>query len=329
MAPREQGDVSTAHVHDVVREIAGDSCGAVCTFKVVDRAMEIPVVNDAWSAATSLTSACPYVDSMCSCVKHTASNLGCKAEDILPEGVKDKVQSVVSSLDSLACTGLCKLTHYIPRLTTPTPELLKDAKESTCSFIGATTEYLASFQLSQLSLRVGDRGLQKLEAVMQSVGVSDSMVKRLRRGAKAVRRAGARRAGLDKPTWMGALTEILGINVLLTALGLELVYTKEARSSRKVNLSLGLAETVSESEGDLDYCPSEGSSDSSLEYDSDNEKCIYEDEHAQVLVEDTGDEGESSVINAADYDCSGGCTNALNNNKEDRMHKSEDKTVVK
>jgi len=298
---------------------------------VVDRAMEIPVVNDAWSAATSLASTCPYVDYMCSCVKHTAENIGCKAEDILPEGVKDKVQSVVSSLDSLACTGLCKLTHYIPRLTTPTPELLEDAKESTCSFLGATTEYLASFQLSQLSLRVGDRGLQMLEAVIQSVGVTDTMVKRLRRGAKAVRRAGARRAGLDKPTWMGALVEILGINVLLTALGLELVYTREPKSSRKkVNLSLGLAETViSESEGDFDYYPSDGSegtSDESLEYDSDNEKCIYEDEHAQVLVEDTGDEGESSVINAADYDCSGGCTN-VNNNKEDLKHKSEENFV--
>jgi hypothetical protein len=113
MAPRETDASSSAACVSVPAESSG--------FKVVTLAMELPVVNDAVSAASAVAG--PYVESLlgrCSPVMDSLPELPC--------GLKVTVGSAVDSLDSLACSGLERLTEQIPSLAIPTPDLLEIMK---------------------------------------------------------------------------------------------------------------------------------------------------------------------------------------------------------
>ena len=48
-------------------------------------------------------------------------------------------------------------------MSSPTPELLENAKEAASGYLSLLTEYLASFGLAQLSLKLADQGLELLE----------------------------------------------------------------------------------------------------------------------------------------------------------------------
>ena len=51
----------------------------------------------------------------------------------------------------------------VPSLSSPTPELLENAKEAASGYLSLLTEYLASLGLAQLSLKLADQGLELLE----------------------------------------------------------------------------------------------------------------------------------------------------------------------
>ena len=54
------------------------------------------------------------------------NNLSCRAEISVGQETKDKITSVVETLDTLACSGLASLTDMVPGLKKP--ELLEDVK---------------------------------------------------------------------------------------------------------------------------------------------------------------------------------------------------------
>jgi hypothetical protein len=73
-------------------------------------------------------------------------------------------------------------------------QLLAILQVATVWYLDTAAEYLASFKVAQLCLKVGDRVLGMLESAVGSSGKTG----KLRRAARALRRAGARRAGVSR-----------------------------------------------------------------------------------------------------------------------------------
>jgi len=252
------------------------------SFKVADKAMDIPVVNDAVSEVTKITAPiAPYLEEGMRIIKD-------KAGESMSENLKDKVGSCVSSLDSLACNGLDQLTTAVPSLRSATPELVETTKETACTFLDNIQEYLASFKLSQIGIRVVDAYLSVVESPVSLVSSSVSTkVRDIRRHLRAVRRAGAKRAGY--PSKEGSLllqvAKVFRLNILLGLLGMQLVGADEeplASSPTKAKVRGEVVEEVDEdSEVDPDYVLSSESEDS-LEYRSETE-VSQEDSQEDVL----------------------------------------------
>merc|ERR1712243_153318 len=244
------------------------------TYKVADKAMDIPVVNDVLSGMKKMTDPiAPYVE-------ETYNILKDKAKESLSEEVKEKVESTLGSLgstiDNLACNGLDQLTTAVPSLqTVTTPELMENTKEAAVSAVDAAQEYLASFKVARFGIRVFDAYLSVIEAPLSVLSSSaSSKVQGVRRHLRAVRRAGARRDGEpcnDGPLLM-EMSKVFKLNVLLGFLGMQLVKIEEPRKAATSPLkSEKVSASDSEEEDDPDYVPENRESDDSLEYRSDAE----------------------------------------------------------
>jgi len=308
--------------------------------KVVDAAMELPIIHDAASAASAL--AAPYTSALSPVVG--AVNIVCStAEGQLSSGLKEKMGSAVENLDSIACSGLEQLTERLPSLTVSTPELMVKTKDamSDCMltpnlYFTVATEFVASLAIVQLLLRSTDAVLGKVETTMPSVPVLG-----LRRSARALRRAGRRKtsaprdAGGEKPapnksignaSLLGALADIFCVNFFLAWIGLQMVpaeriiHKKRSQRRRQHTSDLDEEVEVAQKFGDLDfskydssldadYSPSELSGeDDPLEYDSQTdepEPRFVEVAEAEVVEGDLGEEADSVEIRSEDYNSKG------------------------
>merc|ERR1712059_105199 len=227
----------------------------------------------------------------------------------------DQFSAAVTSLDSLACGGLDQLILRVPVLRGSTPEVMETTKEVAASYIGLLTEYIASFTLARVALKVGETGLSMVDSTLKMTGLEEKMpisIDNVRREARALRRAGVRRAVAEFSTaktigevsLLGAVAEIMGVNFFLSALGLTLVPSNNCaadeatatfgmvvKSEWDEDEEMTVQDRLSpekldayESDKDPDYSPSEASDDS-LEYDSDAD--CAEVENADVAeVED-------------------------------------------
>jgi len=251
------------------------------TYKVADKAMDIPLVNDVVSGVKKIADPIsPYVE-------QTYNILKDKAKESLSEEVKEKVESTLGSLgstiDNLACNGLDQLTTAVPSLKTTTStellentnELMETTKEAAVSYMDTAQEYIASYKVARFGIRVFDAYLSMLESPVSLVSSSISTkVQGVRRHLRAVRRAGARRDG--EPCNDGSLliemAAVLKLNILLGFLGMQLVKIDDeplASSPQKDKSGINLDEDEGEEE-DPDYVP-EDTADDSLEYRSDTE----------------------------------------------------------
>eukprot|EP00091_Calanus_sinicus_P003128 TRINITY_DN1328_c0_g1_i4.p1 TRINITY_DN1328_c0_g1~~TRINITY_DN1328_c0_g1_i4.p1 ORF type:complete len:311 (-),score=82.12 TRINITY_DN1328_c0_g1_i4:10-840(-) len=217
--------------------------------KIVDKAFKLPLVNDTYNELTRLAAPMtPLIENMKGNVEKVAPMLESgfitiktKAEEDfihkLPEGTtaniqakldtaKENVTAAVESLDNLACEGLDQLTTKIPALMETTPELMETAKDTTVSYAEHAKEYLASYTLAQIALKLGDKGLEIVADTLKLAGLDQtkplkpvlSGIKTIRRSARAVRRAGAKAAGIEpaktigEASLLGAVAEIVGLN---------------------------------------------------------------------------------------------------------------------
>merc|ERR1712013_895058 len=243
------------------------------TYKVADKAMDIPVVNDVVSGMKKMTDPiAPYVEETYNIVKG-------KAEVSLSSEVKDKVGSTLGSLgskiDNLACNGLDQLTTAVPSLqTVTTPELMENTKEAAVSAVDTAQEYLASFKVARFGIRVFDAYLSVIEAPLSILSSSvSSKVQGVRRHLRAVRRAGARRDGEpcnDGPLLM-EMSKVFKLNILLGFLGMQLVKIEKPHQTAAASPQKEEVASDSEEEDDPDYVPEHRESDDSLEYRSDTE----------------------------------------------------------
>merc|ERR1711942_438402 len=260
------------------------------TYKVADKAMDIPVVNDVVSGMKKMTDPiAPYVEETYNIVKG-------KAEESLSSEVKDKVGSTLGSLgskiDNLACNGLDQLTTAVPSLqTVTTPELMENTKEAAVSAVDTAQEYLASFKVARFGIRVFDAYLSVIEAPLSILSSSvSSKVQGVRRHLRAVRRAGARRDGEpcnDGPLLM-EMSKVFKLNILLGFLGMQLVKIEKPHQTAAASPQKEVV-SDSEEEDDPDYVPEHRESDDSLEYRSDAEATQESQDDDLLIVTDIVD----------------------------------------
>jgi len=311
----------------------------VAHLKIVDKAFELPLVNDTYNEVTRLAAPLsPFVETVKENMEKVTPMLESgfitiktKAEEKLfpqlPEGTtaniqakldtaKENVASAVDNLDSLACEGLDQLTTKLPALKEATPELLETAKDTTVTYAEYAKEYVASYSLAQIALKLGDKGLQMVTDALKLAGLEESKplkpvlsgIKTIRRHARAVRRAGAKAANIQpaktigEASLLGAVAEIVGLNFFLSVVGLQLVPANLQANAKTSELDTTIEEeTIDEklsndriasyvSDEDPDFIPGDASAESAEE-DSEGEEAIIEVvEEAKEKIEEVVDE---------------------------------------
>merc|ERR1719442_67324 len=171
------------------------------------------------------------------------------------------------------------------------PDLVETTKETASNYVDMIEEYVASFGIAQFCIRLVDTGLAVLESPVSLVSTSIcSKVQHVRRHLRAVRRAGAKRAGYpckEGPVLL-QVANMFSLNFMLGFLGIQLVGADEEplASSAKKESSSGLLEKELEeedSEMDPDYVLDSEESDDSLECRSETE--LEQDESQEMESE--------------------------------------------
>merc|ERR1719186_2361515 len=244
--------------------IPRDVITPISYLKSVDKAFELPLVTDTYNEVSKFARpispyvetvkniATPYVEKFSPMVESGFISIKTTAEENiipqLPEGTsdnikskldsaKEQVTSAVKNLDTMVCYGLDQLTTRLPALKEPTTELVETTKDSAASYFGFAQEYVASFGISQIVLKLSDKGLQVATDSIKVTGLEKTKpikpvvdgIEIVRRYGRAVRRAGARMAGfqpaktIGETSVVGAVAEVFGLNFFLSVIGLQLV----------------------------------------------------------------------------------------------------------
>merc|ERR1712096_201919 len=286
--------------------------------KIVEKAFELPLVTDTFNEVSKLARplspfvetmknvATPYVEKFSPMVESGFITIKNAADLQLPEGTTANIQSkfdtAVENLDTLVCQGLDQLTTRVPALKEPTTELVETTRDTAFSCFGHAQEYFASFGISQIALKLGDKGLQIATDALTLTGFEKTKplepvvngIKNIRRHARAVRRAGAKVAGIKpaktigEASLLGAVAEVFGMNFFLSVVGLQLVpanipqkpTTGELDTTTEdetVDFKLSDEKMASHmSDEDPDFVPS-GANEDSAEDDSEAEEAEAED----------------------------------------------------
>jgi len=210
--------------------------------KVVDKAMELPLVNSAYSEVTRMASPIsPYVESTLTKVEAGYKTIKTQVEEKvvphIPQNISshvsatmETVTAAVEKVDSFACSGIDQLTEKVPQLKEATPTLVKDTKSSVTSYVSAVADFAASFSVAQVALKIADASLAMVEQALKKAGTAEesstiSAVKMLHTSANDIRISGVKKAGTEKATMLekASITEalmfVLGINGLLSYIG--------------------------------------------------------------------------------------------------------------
>eukprot|EP00092_Neocalanus_flemingeri_P106436 GFUD01136570.1.p1 GENE.GFUD01136570.1~~GFUD01136570.1.p1 ORF type:complete len:487 (-),score=134.82 GFUD01136570.1:79-1539(-) len=152
-------------------------------------------------------------------------------EEITEETTKESIAPKETTKEEIAPKETTK-EEIASKETTP-----ETSKEAVVSYFGYAKEYMASFGFSQIVLKLGDKGLQMTTVAVKLTGLEETApvkpvlkgIEDLRRHARAVRRAGAKVAGIKpaktigEASLVGAVAEIFGLNFFLSVVGLQLI----------------------------------------------------------------------------------------------------------
>jgi len=255
------------------------------TYMFVERAMDIPVVNDVVSEVTKFTDPIsPFIQEGFKIIKDTATQS-------MSQDVQSRVGSCVNSLDSYACAGLETLTTTVPVLNSTTPELLETTKVTAINYVDSAQEFIASFKIARLGIRIVDTclaGIWQNPIVPISVATK---VRGIRRHLRAVRRAGAKRDGLpcNEGSLLMEMAKMLKLNVLLGFVGMQLISLEEkplasSPLKNKVAEVVVKKEVIEDGLEDPDYVPNGSASEDSLEYRSDDAEVDLDSQDDEVMV---------------------------------------------
>merc|ERR1711925_24414 len=214
-------------------------------------------------------------------------------------------------------------TAKVPALKEATPELMENAKDTSVSCAEYAKEYVASFSLAQIALKLGDKVLQLATDALKLAGLEESKpfkpvlagIKTIRRTARAVRRAGAKAAGIEpaktigEASLLGAVAEIVGLNFFLSVVGLQLVPANMQSNVKTTELDTTVEEeTVGDklsndriasyvSDEDPDFVPSDASADSAEEVKEKIEDAV---EEVEKEIEEVVQEVEDAIDEVAE-----------------------------
>eukprot|EP00088_Acartia_fossae_P071116 TRINITY_DN96_c0_g1_i14.p1 TRINITY_DN96_c0_g1~~TRINITY_DN96_c0_g1_i14.p1 ORF type:complete len:339 (-),score=121.97 TRINITY_DN96_c0_g1_i14:110-1126(-) len=292
--------------------------------KTVGKARELPVVSDLEKMTTTFAnqisenahvqSAKQMVeDGMKSIVEtETFNNIQGKVQELNEnprvQQTLTTVKCAVGQLDGYAANGLEKVTTAIPALNSPTPQLIETTKDAAVSYLSLATEYVASFGLAQLSLKLADKSLSIAEKTTKffkadvkdgsMLGQTYSRLRKTRRALRAVKRAGERKSYLEKDSVaragvIGTVASMISVNSLLGMVGLKLVADKKRVTDVAEETPEGDEQhrQISDLKGDLagykseedpDYLPESGDSLESTEESSDEEGEVEEAESKEA-----------------------------------------------
>jgi len=158
--------------------------------KVVEKALEIPVVMSAYSGFNNIVNR-----------------------------AVEKVTAAVDKIDSLACEGIDQLTEKVPVLKEPTPEFLESSKDTASSYATAAADYMTSFSVVQSALKIAESGLDNLEEAVKFTGEKLSNTTNIIHSS-GDRKPAATRDKVKKASVVGALAEVTGLSLIFDALGL-------------------------------------------------------------------------------------------------------------
>jgi len=223
----------------------------VRNMKVVEKAFELPCVTSAYGEIAKMTAPItPYVENTMTIITPIVelgyNTIKAKVEENvmphMPDGTSETMQanvtfamghmtSAVEKIDTLACGGLDQITDKVPALKGETPELIANSKDTATSYVSMATNYMASFSLSQVALKIVDTGLDVVEDAVLLTGGSEegttwSSIKKIHTIANTIRINGNKTAGsikakkIEEASIMGALAEVTGLNYILASLGL-------------------------------------------------------------------------------------------------------------
>jgi len=270
--------------------------------KAMNKALELPVVSDTVSSIEKVANAfCENqrVQGARSFVKHAVKAFA--ETPVVQDGVKvfhDSVAvnrakntvypcmySAVERLDNMACHSIDSLTSAMPSLTEPTADLVESTKEKASGYALTLQEYVASFRVSQWSLKLADRtfllaekSVKCLQPDQHCPGLVCSTYMKLRktrRTIRALKRAGHRKNSLEQktsPGLVGRILNVLKMDYLLELVGLQLTVSKPsgAAASAELNDDLTMKDlddlTGYCSQDDPDFVPAESEGCESVDH---------------------------------------------------------------
>merc|ERR1711990_95658 len=225
--------------------------------KIVDKAMELPLVNSAYSEVTRIASPItPYVETTLTKVSPMVeagyqtikSQVEEKVVPHIPSNISETVSksmsvtmetvnAAVEKADCYACCGIDQLTEKVPQLKDATPKLLEETKDNVSSYITAASDYTASFSLAHLGLKLVDAGLTAVEGILTKVGSDqDSLlvsgVRKVHSTANTIRLSALKKAGTEKAqkieeaSILEAVMFLFGIPELMQSLGFKQMKTE-------------------------------------------------------------------------------------------------------
>ena len=154
------------------------------------------------------------------------------------ESVKGKVTSTVEQIDTIAAGAIDNLTTRVPALKEPTPELIETSKDAAINYINLAAEYVASYGMVQVGLKIADKSLSIAEKTTKffhsdlkdgsMIAFAYQKMRQTRRALRTVRRAGERKSHLEndplaRSGLLGYISSLLCINTILSLVGLQLV----------------------------------------------------------------------------------------------------------
>jgi len=256
-----------------IEVIPYDIMAPVKNLKVVKAAFELPLVTSAYTEIATIASPLtPYVENTMTTITPMVevgiNTIKTTMEESviphLPEGMTDTLQTnmtsavehvtaAVDKVDIFALGGLDQLVDNVPALKDATPELIETTKVTVTGYFNAATDYLASFSLAQVALKIVDSGLDIVEQGLELIGsdenVISSSVKKLHTTANTIRISGNKKAGtelakkIEEDSIVGAIVEVSGLGFVLGLLGLKIKTVETEEESETVVEETNVAET--------------------------------------------------------------------------------------
>jgi len=222
--------------------------------KTVEKALTLPIVSDACNeVARYAEPITPYVETtyekLSPMVELGYKTVLAKYEDslvpLLPGAVAESVhtnytaaeeyvKAAAEKVDTMASGGIDHLTEKLPQLKEATPKLIEDVKVTATDYLHSAAEYITSYTVAQVALKVVDTGLDAVESVLGLVGAPETglvntSVKQIHTTANTLRIEGIKKAGTEKAkaieeaSILGALLEVSGLYDLLGFFGFKVV----------------------------------------------------------------------------------------------------------